>query len=130
MNKSKLLRPALWANAVFSGATGVAMLVAGGPIAALIGIETVAILTVIGVGLILFSADLIHQATRESISTQRALAASVADIGWVAGSVVLLAGWHSAFTATGIALVIGVAVVVEAFATMQLVGVRALRAAG
>ena len=55
-----------------------------------------------------------------------ALLATVADLGWVAGSAVLVLLPTSLFSTTGQGLVAGVAVVVLLFALLQLAGLRAL----
>ena len=132
MNRSKtgsimnatLLRRALGANALFSVSTG--LLLTGAPdwTAALLGDVAPWMLRLIGVGLLLFAAFLVWVARRPAPRASYALLATGADLGWVAGSAVLLA--FPVLSTTGVGLVVGVAGVVLVFALLQGAGLRAL----
>jgi uncharacterized membrane protein len=123
---STLLRRALLANALFSLATGLLLAGAPGWTAALLGDVAPWILLLIGVGLLLFAAFLVWVARRPASRAAYALLATGADLGWVAGSAVLLVLPGSTFSATGSGVVAGVAGVVGGFALLQGAGLRAL----
>lgn len=117
------LRNALIANAAFSAACGTAMLVAPDRIDAWLGLAAPLILQVIGAGLLLFAADLLHQATRPRLLTWRALYASVADLLWVISTLALLLIAPSLVSGTGAILMLAVAAVVLIFGLRQLQGI-------
>jgi len=119
MPRARTLRIALLANALFASATGAAIIIAPASVAGLLGIAYHPILTALGVGLVVFALDLAHQATRRRILTWRAAYATVLDLGWVAGTVVVLATQHHAFTTTGVVLIAAVGALVLGFAIGQ-----------
>ena len=119
MPHDRPLRIALLANALFASATGATIIIAPAFVAGLLGITYHPILTAIGVGLVVFALDLAHQATRRRILTWRAAYATVLDLAWVAGTVVVLATQHHSFTATGVAIIAGVGALVLGFAIWQ-----------
>lgn len=118
------LRKALLANGVFSGCSALVLLLAAGTVSRALGSVAPAILTVVGVLLALFSVDLVRQARSETLRPGRALAATAADLVWVAGSAVLLIARPPALSGSGALLVGLVAVVVLVMALLQLVGLR------
>jgi hypothetical protein len=122
----RLLRTALLANAAFSTACGLALGMAPAWVAAHIGFDHPWVLRAIGIGLLFFAGDLVYQGTRPRMSALRALGASVGDFGWVAGSVVLLAGWASLFSGVGQLAVVTVAAVVLGCGLAQLLGLSRL----
>lgn len=121
---STLLRGALGANALFSFSTG--LLLVGAPewAATTLGDVTPWMLRLIGVGLLLFAAFLVWVARRPESRAAYALLATGADLGWVAGSAVLLV--FPVLSSTGVGVVVGVAGVVLVFALLQGAGLRAL----
>lgn len=123
---STLLRLALDGNALFSALCGVTLVSATESAAAVIGDVDPWILRLLGVGLLLFAAFLVWVARRPTPSASYALLATGADLGWVAGSAVLLVLPVPIFSATGAGLVASVAGVVLVFALLQLAGLRAL----
>lgn len=124
MMNSTLLRGALGANALFSFSTG--LLLVGAPewAATTLGDVTPWMLRLIGVGLLLFAAFLVWVARRPESRAAYALLATGADLGWVAGSAVLLV--FPVLSSTGVGVVVGVAGVVLVFALLQGAGLRAL----
>jgi len=123
MNTARPLRTALLANALFSVGCGLAMIVHPAWIGALLGFEAPLVFLIVGIGLVLFAMDLIHQASQTRPRTWRALYASAADLLWVIGSIagVLLFGeWLSA---SGMIVVLVVAAIVLAFGVWQLWGI-------
>lgn len=117
--RTRPLRTSLAVNAAFSTGCGAWLLLRPDLIAVWLDIELIWLFRVIGVGLLLFAADLAHQATRPRLLTWRALYASLADFAWVIGSVVLILLGLPA-TALGQTLVIVVAGCVFAFGCWQL----------
>jgi hypothetical protein len=84
------LRNALLFNAVFSFACGVALLATPHAIAALLGEVPVMLCQILGVGLVLFAAEVAWVGTRKPVSRLLAKLITAADVAWVAGSVVLV----------------------------------------
>lgn len=113
------LRMILRFNAAFSVVTGSAALVGGGAIARGLGVEAAWLVRLAGGGLLAFAVAVIVIAGSD---TDRLVAwsaeVSVADLAWVAGTLVVVAfGWLSARGAVAMALV---AVLVADFAVLQL----------
>lgn len=123
MNNTRPLHIALLANAVFSVVCGLLMLVCPGFIENLLGIQAPLLLRLVGLGLLVFGVDLVHQATRPRLATWRALYASVSDFLWVITSVVGLLLFSDLFSMTGVVLLLIVAGVVLAFACWQIWGI-------
>jgi hypothetical protein len=120
--RSTLLRRALQADAIFSGLSGVALIVAAGPIGTLLGLSAPLGLAALGVILIGYAALLYTTAAKEPIDRRRAIAAVVLDVIWVIDSaVVLLAGWLP-LTPAGWWIILDVAIVVAVFAEIKFIG--------
>ncbi|CAN5812286.1 hypothetical protein BH23DEI1_BH23DEI1_23410 [soil metagenome] len=119
MPHARPLRNALLANALFASATGSFILIAPATVTGLLGVAHHPLLTAIGVGLVVFALDLTHQATRRRISTWRAAYATVLDLAWVAGTVVVLATHQHWFTTAGVAIIAAVGALVLGFAILQ-----------
>ncbi|MDX1687808.1 MAG: hypothetical protein R3248_07475 [Candidatus Promineifilaceae bacterium] len=123
---STLLRRALVANALFSGASGTVLALGARPVASFLGVDAVLFLAVTGVLLILYAADLLYVATRPAINRTAAWMAVVLDLLWVAGSaLILLGGWLPLTTGGQWAAAI-VAELVFLFALFQYLGLRRL----
>lgn len=120
MNSGFSLRLALASNAAFSLCCALLMLFRPELVSQWLGIDAPLVLQAIGVGLVIFAADLIHQITQQRIATWRALLTSVLDFSWVAGSFALVAFFPSLLTHTGKLIVICVAADVLAFGLWQL----------
>ena len=117
-----LLRRALLANAVFSTATGALALLSPDAVGAWIGLDAPAVLQTTGAQLLVFAALVAFVARRSRPQPLPVLLISAADLLWVVGTVVLLVGWSGLFSASGIALLVGVAAIVDTFAVLQLAG--------
>lgn len=124
MTTTTPLRMALGCNAAFSSICGASMLLAPSTIAAWLGIDATslsqALLQGLGAGLLIFAADLIHQATRPRLLTWRALYASTADLLWVGATALLLLGCPSLLGPSGVLIAVALAVVVATMAVWQL----------
>ena len=129
MEKERLLRRALLGNALFSGMSGAVFLMFSGGLAAWLGLPAVWPLWAVGVGLALFAADLLHQATRRRLSLFRAVLGCGSDLAWVIASAALLLGWPHLLSGGGQAAVVAVAMVVATFAGLQSQGIARLRRA-
>lgn len=113
------LRQALRANAAFSIACSALLVLRPALVAEWLGLGAPLVLQTIGAGLFVFGADLWHQAAGRRIATWRALYASAADFVWVAATIVGLTLFPGAFSITGVALVVFVAILVSLFGGWQ-----------
>lgn len=120
MTSTKPLRAALLTNAMFSLGCALLMGLAPKLVGSWLGFQADWILRGIGLGLGLFAADLIHQATRPRLLTWRALYASTADFLWVVGTLVGLAFFAGGLSRLGLAIVLAVAAIVFAVGSWQL----------
>lgn len=120
------LRAALASNAVFSGLGGLVLVSLPEAMAALLGPDLPWLMRLIGIGLLIFAADLLHQATRPRLASWRALYSSVADMLWVIASLGLLILLPQHFRDSGIALVLAVAAAVLTMGCWQLRGIHRL----
>jgi hypothetical protein len=127
-DQSRTLRLAFMANALFSAASGLAFVLAGGHIASLAGLASGLPLQLVGIGLLPFAAFLVWLAERPELSSGQGRMVSAMDAQWVLGTFVLLVGWPDLLNATGQALALGIAAVVSVFAIWQLIGSRQLAA--
>nr|BBJ02340.1 hypothetical protein YBY_01880 [Marinobacter nauticus] len=98
MNQA-LVRTALKLNAAFSGISGLFLLFVPDLTGRLIGVGAPLALQALGLGLLIFSMDLLHQATRDKIAGWRVLYASAGDFIWVLGSILGVILWGSHLTA-------------------------------
>ncbi len=118
-----LLRFALKTDALVTGANGAAYVALAGPIGDLLGMPA-GFLRAVGAFLLVFAAAVWLVGSRETLSRAPALAIALANLGWVAASVVVLAAGAHDPTTTG-AVWIGLqAATVELFAVLQLAGLR------
>lgn len=121
---SPLFFLALSWNAAFSAACGLVMVVAPGVVAGWLGWGSNAVIMGIGVFLLLFAARLLLAVKAQHLLQWEARAIVFGDIGWVVGSVLLVALFHARFSLTGVLLVLSTAVVVGVFAGLQTVGLQ------
>jgi Polyketide cyclase / dehydrase and lipid transport len=119
MTTTVSLQLALAANALFSISCAALMLLRPSLVSSWLGVQFPLILQAIGIGLLFFAVDLLHQATRRRIVTWRALYASAADFLWVIGTFTLLGLFPNVLSHSGNRLVISVAVTVLIFGVWQ-----------
>jgi len=124
LRSQSLLRFSLLGNATFSAFCGLPLLSIPNTIAAWLGLHTQSVLTWLGVGLLLFAVALLYQASSKRLHTLRALITSAADFIWVVATVVLLLGFPDLFSTQGKLILIAVAVAVDTFGTLQLIGIH------
>jgi hypothetical protein len=121
-----LLRLALKLDAIVTGANGAAYLIAAGPLGDLLGLSP-ALLRGTGAFLLAFAAVVWLTATRPSIPRAAVYAIIAANAIWALDSVVAaVAGWGTPDT-VGTVWIMLQAIVVAAFAELQLVGLRRAR---
>ncbi|MEO1055422.1 MAG: hypothetical protein AAFY28_00755 [Actinomycetota bacterium] len=113
------LRAALGANALFSAATGAAALVGASPLGRFFEVDDV-LIRVIGATLVAFAGSLalIRRIANQMVLRAWALAVSIADIGWVLGTIVVIAS--GAVSQEGAIVLIVIAFVVAELALTQL----------
>jgi hypothetical protein len=115
-------------NAAFGILCGLICLLWTQPLAVALGIEPPVIVTILGVGLLLFAAELIWIALRAPADRRLLSIIFGLDVAWVIGSaILLLSGWLPLTTA-GTWTVLVVADVVAIFAVLEFIGLRRLSA--
>jgi hypothetical protein len=119
--QSSLLRFALLADALASGAMGVLLAAGAGLLAPFLGLPAPLLLWA-GLPLIPFALLVAWTGTREQPSSAAAGAIVLINLAWVAGSVVLLALLPQAPTVPGYAFVAAQALAVLVLALMQWMG--------
>lgn len=118
-----LLRRALLADGVVSGATGTLLFVAASPLGGLLGLN-VALLQVAGLSLLPFAALLVYLAARDRTPPRLVWGIVGYNLLWVLDSVLLLVtGWAEP-TVLGYLFTLGQALAVAVFAGLQYVGLR------
>jgi hypothetical protein len=117
------LRRALLLDALASGAAGLLLLVAAGPLDGMLGLPT-ALLRWAGAVLVPFAAGLVYLARRPHVSARAAWAVVVANVLWAVDSALLLATGWVAPTAFGTAFVLAQAALVAAFAVAEHAALR------
>jgi hypothetical protein len=122
-----LLRRTLLADSIVSGSAALLLAVGAGPLHDAFGLS-VTFLRVVGVSLLPWTALLFYAASRATAPRRLVWGIAGVNLLWVAGSVLLLvSGWIDP-TGLGIAFVIAQALAVLAFAELQIVGLRRVRA--
>lgn len=124
MINTKLLRTVLALNSAFSALSGITFILWPNAVASLVGVTSTWIIVMTGAGLLIFSADLLHQVMQARLATWRALYASMADMLWVILSVILIAVFHQNIPAQGTVAVLAVAGIVFFLALLQLLGIH------
>lgn len=120
MNSSLPLRIALMANAVFSLSCAMSMVFNSSIVEEILGIQAPLLIQSVGIGLVVFAVDLLHQATRKRVVTWRSLYSSTADFLWVLATLILLGIFPNALSSSGNLLAIAIAITVFTFGVWQL----------
>lgn len=116
------LARALLANALFSALSGTLLLGAPALVATLLGVAAALPVQFVGAGLVAFGLAVAVLSARRPVHPGWALAVTVADLGWVVGSVAGVVVFSDVLTGVGRAAVLAVALVVGLFALFQLRG--------
>jgi len=119
-----LLRRAMQADAVVSGASGLFMTLLPGPLSALIGFAEADYLLAVGIGLIGYAGWLLFSARRPEVNVWAGRLVIFLNLLWAAASAVLLLTEPGLFNGLGQWLVGLVALVVADFALVQYIGLR------
>jgi hypothetical protein len=120
---SPLLRRALLADAVISGASGLLMFAGAGLLARVLELPEL-LLRSAGLALLPYGALVAFVATREQLQKAAVWTVIVANALWAVDSIVLLLSGWIAPSALGYAFVIAQALVVALFAEVQYIGMR------
>ncbi|MEO1203603.1 MAG: SRPBCC family protein [Pseudomonadota bacterium] len=130
MSDSLLTRVFLGANAAFSVVCGLMLTSVPGPASEVLFADAggwhPAALRAVGVGLMLFAAYLLLLSAGSRLHRRQVLTVSLADLGWVFGSTLLIAGFGDIFRPDGVLIVVTVAALVAVFAIGQLRSARAI----
>ncbi len=119
-----LLPRALCANAIFSAATGTALLALADVLGPTLGVSSPWVLRIVGLSLLPFAVQIWTLARSTPIPPARVRQVIGMDVAWVLGSIVLLVVDAVPWTAAGVAALCAVAAVVGAFAVLQTIGLR------
>ena len=125
-DEARLLRRALLANAAFSGLSGLLIVIFDQWLAGLLT-HVQHHLWPLGVMLLGFSGLLAWMATRDTIDSGWVNLVIAADLGWVLGTMILLAGWREFLSPAGLWVIVAIAVVVLTLAELQWFGLRKLK---
>jgi len=120
-----LLKRALTGNAMFSGLSGTAILLANRWLVKFLGLPDKVSLAILGVSLLVYAAVLWFNARRPKLRIIDAWVAVVMDAVWVLGSYILI--FVIPFSLAGKWVVARVAELVLAFAVCQWLGIRRIR---
>ncbi|WP_134497209.1 hypothetical protein [Microvirga pakistanensis] len=123
LHPSPLLRQALLADATTSGAFGLLMLLAAGPLSYLLGLPEM-LLRGAGAVLIPYVALLAWLGLRDRMHRALVWAVVLGNVLWAADSLLLLVSGWVAPTGAGYAFVIAQALVVLMYAELQIMGLR------
>ena len=115
---------ALRLNAAFSAISAICLFLAGGWVAAQLGLASAVPVYLVAGGLVLFALQLILIVRTGRIRHWEVRAIIGGDIAWVIGSAVLVALFYESITTIGLVMVDGVAIAVAVFAFLQIRGLR------
>lgn len=126
--RNHLLSRAMVENALFSGATGLVLVIGARWLSGWLVLNAW-LLAALGVGLLLYAADLVWLSRSERFLLAGGRLAVVADIGWVIAAAALIT-FTAVLTTPGELALALVSLVVAGFAAAQWIGLRRLSAAG
>jgi len=127
VNTHSYLIRALKQNAAFSGVSGFVLLLLPEFVAQFLGMGAPWFFQALGVGLLLFALDLIHQTRQTHPSSLRAMSSALADFAWVLGTAVILLFWGKDIAIQGWVALVVIALIVAQFGIRQWRGARAIR---
>lgn len=123
-----LVRAALAVNASLTALCGLVLLVAGGALAAPLGLADPLPLRAAGAVFLAFGAALARTAARDRTPPRAAAVLTLMDVGYVLASALLLVAWPQLLSPRGRLVVAAAATTVALLVTAQLVGLRRLSA--
>jgi hypothetical protein len=113
-------------NAAATAASGVLMLASRAMLYPYFGLGSPLLLDAIAIGFIAYAGIMLIAARQPMLSRATLLALAAADASWVVFSAGVLIVFWSALDPIGRAMIVAVALVVEAFATLQFAAARRL----
>ena len=125
-HKPSLLSKAMKENAIFSGLAGLVLIVGASGLDGWLGVDAW-LLAAIGLGLVVYAADLMWWSRSPRWLVTGGRMAVVADLGWVVAAAGLIA-FTAVLTTRGEATLALVSVVIAALAAAQWLGLRKLAA--
>jgi hypothetical protein len=114
----------VFTNAIATAASGVLMLAARAILYPYFGLGSPLLLDAIAVGFIVYAGVMAAAASRPMMSRLTLMTLAAADASWVVFSAGVLIVFWSQLDPIGRALIVAVALVVEAFATLQFAAAR------
>lgn len=123
-SSSRLLRNTLLVNALFSTLSGALFLFDAKTVDNFLGLGMPSVIRLLGIGLLLFAAELFWICTRSQINRSAAQIVTALDIAWVVGSWLLLMANFVTLSSAGWWAVALVADVVTIFAVLEGIGLR------
>ena len=117
------LRRALLGNALFSGFSGILIVLAEPLVLGWLGLREISIWP-IGAGLLIFSAYLFWMSQSTKLPGALVKGVILGDWAWIAGTVVLLLLKAQLFSGFGVFLLLDIALVVATFAILQARGLK------
>lgn len=121
-----VLKQMLTANAVFSTASGLMLIVARDALAAEITAPPW-LFVAIGVGLLAFAAQLALMVAKPELARRLAMQVVLSDVGWVVATSAALVAFYTRVSALGVALIVVINVVVATLALLQYRGLTTVR---
>jgi len=119
------VRDLLRLNAIFSGAAGLTLFILNRPLADVFGLRR-GVVAAIGVGLMIYAADLTVAAVRNGLHRTLVLLFATADAAWVLAAIAILVAWPNALSIAGRLALAATIAPVAAFAALQFRGARRL----
>jgi len=119
MENIKKIKYALLANATFSTVSGLSLIFFKDQLATIMAVQKPGILLYIGIGLLLFAGFIVWLATRPVINKRLVKIIIIQDWLWVIGSLLILVFQIFGLSWVGYEMILGVAIVVGIFASLQ-----------
>lgn len=121
-----VLKQMLTANAVFSTASGLMLIVARDALAAEITAPPW-FFVAIGVSLLAFAAQLALMVAKPELARRLAMQVVLSDVGWVVATSAALVAFYTRVSALGVALIVVINVVVATLALLQYRGLTTVQ---
>jgi len=128
LTQKQFIKKILLLDAGFAFISGLTSTLAAGPLTGLMGLTDTIYLTILGIILMLYAADLAFVAVKAADKTIFVKLFLAADIAWIAASVVLIIAFSSLFSMVGLILIDVAALAVAGFAIAKYKGLRMMRA--
>ena len=124
LTQKQFIKKILLLDAGFAFISGLTSTLAAGPLTELMGLNDTIYLTVLGITLMLYAADLAFVAFKAADKPLFVKLFFAADIAWIVGSVFLVIAFSSLFSTAGLILINISALAVAGFAISKYKGLR------